>query len=91
MTFRGRNGHRWAQIRGLVMERDGFRCRSCGRRGHLEVDHVVPVQRRGSDDLGNLQALCVRCHKRKTAADRHGRDATMPGKAAWLERVDDGI
>lgn len=89
MTYRGTNGARWTGIRSLVLERDGYRCRRCGRTGYLEVDHITPVQRGGSDDLVNLQSLCRGCHRRKTAADKHGRDAELPGKRDWLERMVD--
>ncbi len=30
------------------------------------VDHIVPRARGGTDDLSNLQALCARCHSKKT-------------------------
>lgn len=31
------------------------------------VDHIKPLARGGTHDKGNLQALCVTCHNRKTA------------------------
>ena len=33
---------RWGRVRRLVLARDGWRCRQCGRRGRLEVDHIEP-------------------------------------------------
>ena len=39
------------------------RCECCGAHEHqraLEVDHIVPSNHGGSDDLSNLQALCFR-------------------------------
>ena len=72
---------RWARVRRLVLERDQWRCRQCGRAGRLEVDHVVPLRRGGSEfDLGNLQALCTTCHVRKTAAENRRHD---PERDAW--------
>ena len=40
-----------------------------------EVDHVVPLRAGGANNFENLQALCKRCHSRKTALDdgRWGR------------------
>ena len=34
----------------------------------LEVDHIVPKNQGGSDDLSNLQALCFRCNAGKQAS-----------------------
>ena len=44
-----------------VLKRAHFRCELCGisaDKKALEVDHVVPRNKGGSDDLSNLQALC---------------------------------
>jgi ATP adenylyltransferase len=35
----------------------------------LEVDHIVPKNQGGSDDLSNLQALCFRCNAGKRDTD----------------------
>jgi 5-methylcytosine-specific restriction protein A len=32
-----------------------------------DVDHIIPKKNGGTDDEGNLQALCHTCHSRKTA------------------------
>lgn len=50
------------RIRTEVRERDGGRCQQCGKPG-LEVDHIAG----SSDDLDNLQLLCLDCHHAKTA------------------------
>jgi hypothetical protein len=50
----------------LVLKRDRYECRICHKAGgELEVDHVVPVSRGGSDLLENLQTLCKRCNRGK--------------------------
>ena len=42
-----------------------------------QVDHIQPLALGGTNGLSNLQALCVRCHARKTRGQRrkiqHGR------------------
>jgi 5-methylcytosine-specific restriction endonuclease McrA len=49
-----------------VFKRDLYRCCICAKTGvELEVDHIVPVARGGSDDMDNLQTLCVPCNRGK--------------------------
>ena len=33
--------------------------------GH-EIDHIIPIQERGTNEIENGQALCVCCHRVKT-------------------------
>jgi len=59
----------WGTLRFAVLERDGFRCRYCGR-GHkenvvLHVDHFHPRVQGGSDDLDNLLTACSECNLSK--------------------------
>jgi 5-methylcytosine-specific restriction protein A len=35
----------------------------------LDVDHIKPLALGGEDVEGNVQPLCKRCHKTKTALD----------------------
>ena len=60
----------WARIRREVLDRDGWRCQACGKPGRLEVDHILPLHLGGTNDLGNLQALCRGCHISKSSAER---------------------
>lgn len=49
-----------------IFKRDLYRCRICAKTGvEIEVDHIVPVARGGSDDMENLQTLCVPCNRGK--------------------------
>lgn len=58
----------YLQIRSKVLLRDHFRCQECNYFKHLEVHHIIPRSKCGSDDLTNLVTLCQRCHAKK-----HGR------------------
>jgi len=52
----------------FVLKRDGFTCRMCGANGpgvKLEVDHIVPVAKNGTDALDNLHTLCFECNRGK--------------------------
>ena len=44
----------------------GNRCLACGATDvPLEADHVVPLTRGGSDEIGNIQPLCGICNRKK--------------------------
>jgi 5-methylcytosine-specific restriction endonuclease McrA len=64
-----RAGTWWA-----VLARDNWTCCSCGRSSKeegmtLEVDHIVPRSRGGSDNIDNLQTLCKKCNIGKSNKD----------------------
>ena len=55
-----------------VLKRASTRCELCGTSNNdraLEVDHIVPRNHGGSDDLANLQALCYSCNAMKRDKD----------------------
>lgn len=55
-----------------VLKRARRYCESCGVSGDekaLEVDHIVPRSKGGSDELSNLQALCYSCNAMKRDRD----------------------
>ena len=82
------NKRRWGAVRCVVLERDGWRCRKCGRAGRLECDHVVPLQREPGQepyDPNGLQTLCRACHLAKTTTEN--RRPFTPAEAAWRELV----
>ena len=82
------NAGRWAAVRRVVFDRDGWRCVLCGRAGRLECDHVTPFEREpGQDpyDINGLQTLCRACHIAKTAAEN--RREPTPAEAAWRALV----
>ncbi|MBS1794102.1 MAG: HIT domain-containing protein [Acidobacteria bacterium] len=59
-------------LRYEVLKRAKFRCELCGISAYekaLEVDHIVPRNHGGSDDVSNLQALCYSCNAMKRDRD----------------------
>ncbi|MGD9733107.1 MAG: YozE family protein [Desulfamplus sp.] len=53
-----------------VLKRDRFQCVLCGASGNearLEIDHIIPVSRGGTDAISNLQCLCFKCNRGKHA------------------------
>ena len=52
----------------ILYERQNGRCNGCKGKydiKDLEIDHIVPKSRGGSDDLENLQLLCGHCNRTK--------------------------
>lgn len=81
---------RWQVLRHQILERDGWKCRCCGARGRLEIDHVKAV-RLAPDrafDPANLQALCGPCHTRKTRIEcGHPAPIQSSERKAWAKAV----
>ena len=52
-------------IRKAVILRDGCKCMECGKTNiKLEVHHINPRRKNGSNTLGNLITLCEKCHQK---------------------------
>lgn len=87
-------GAAWRRVRKLALDRDGHCCVACAKRGRKAVparcvDHIVPKEAGGSDELANLQSLCFSCHGEKTVNDsiraRGGKVRPRIGKDGWPE------
>jgi ATP adenylyltransferase len=55
-----------------VLKRARFRCELCGISAEekaIEVDHIIPRNKSGTDDTSNLQALCYSCNSTKRDRD----------------------
>lgn len=56
------------KIRFEVLKRDNFTCQYCGAHGDgvvLEVDHIIPISKGGTSDMGNLITACFDCNRGK--------------------------
>lgn len=50
-----------------IGRRDGFRCKLCGKDSQdLQIDHIYPISKGGTNDLNNLQLLCEGCNHNKS-------------------------
>lgn len=66
------DGYVPGSMRYEVLKRAKYRCELCGAhedRIALHIDHIVPRARGGSDDLSNLQTLCMTCNTNKRDND----------------------
>lgn len=81
-----------------VKERDGHTCNECGTTSNLHAHHIVPLNRGGSDTMGNMVTLCQSCHgsahewdgyrvgaRRKSTAKRIKTTGPQPGDLFGLE------
>ena len=76
---------RWRQLRLEVFYEAGWKCEKCGKRGALELDHVVAVRSGGAQwDRSNLAALCRSCHILKTK-----RENISPDNLAWRSYLEE--
>ena len=67
-----------------VYQRDGWRCALCDSTRYIQVHHVVPRGKGGTNGMHNLITLCSDCH-----ALAHGVD--LRGWGAKAEDAEQGI
>ena len=67
----------------------GYRCRKCRRvftrLSDLQVDHIKPRSKRGTDNPANLQLLCPTCNKKKASTVKR-KPSTTKKKASTVKR-----
>lgn len=56
------------EVRKYVFTRNNYQCQSCGttyQESQLNIDHIIPLAKGGSNDISNLQCLCSTCNQSK--------------------------
>jgi len=72
-----------------VFKRDNYTCVYCGRKPpevKLEVDHVLPKSKGGSDDIDNLATSCFDCNHGKRDKLIFGTPQKQPQRQSWKTR-----
>jgi len=66
-----------SDVKKIVAYNQSYKCAACERLGvdqllppTYEVDHVIPLHMGGTNEIGNLEALCNSCHAQKTQYER---------------------
>ena len=60
-------------VRYEVLKKAKGKCELCGisnKEKSLDVDHIIPRSKNGSNDISNLQALCFTCNRQKRNLDK---------------------
>lgn len=54
-----------------VASQNDWKCSGCGISlpYYYEVDHIIALKDGGTNDVSNLTAMCVNCHKQKTLSN----------------------
>lgn len=85
------SGYISGSVRYKVLSRARYRCELCGaheKQAALHIDHIIPRNSGGSNDISNLQSLCVTCNTNKRDTD----DTDFRGMLdAYKQREDDCI
>ena len=58
----------YLKTRFMVFQRDGFKCQYCGRGADatvLEIDHIFPRSKGGTNNIDNLITSCYECNRGK--------------------------
>ena len=66
-------GFNWENLREQILTRDNYECRESDERclGPLQIHHIVPLSKGGSNEMNNLKTLCFYHHSLK---HRHMRE-----------------
>ncbi len=71
-----------------VFKRDKFTCQYCGHtppKVTLEVDHIKPKSKKGSDDINNLITACFDCNRGKSNIELNQLPKTLKINAELIE------
>lgn len=70
-----------AGVKNQVFEKTGGVCHFCGEKlilaGRWDIDHVVPLLRKGTSELSNLLPVCCECNRLRSAQRPAKIRATM--------------
>ena len=48
-----------------VFDKFGYCCGICYSQENLIIDHIIPLSKGGTNNISNLQVLCLKCNQKK--------------------------
>lgn len=82
------------KLRFEVFKRDNFTCQYCGKTPPtvvLEIDHIQPLSKGGSDHEDNLLTACFDCNRGKSAGLLSDIPKTLQAKADIIQEKEDQL
>lgn len=64
-----------ANLRIATLIRDNYTCQECSKKTNLEVHHIIPRSKNGSNSIYNTITLCADCHQKT-----EGKEFLFAGK-----------
>jgi len=55
------------ELRNKIFKRDKYKCKKCGAKEDLTIDHIIPFSGGGTTEINNLATLCRKCNSKKGA------------------------
>lgn len=80
------------KIRFDVFKRDNFKCQYCGGTPPivvLEIDHIVPVSKNGTNEIDNLATSCFNCNRGKGSSELNVLPQTTIEKSEQIKEKED--
>jgi 5-methylcytosine-specific restriction endonuclease McrA len=65
-----------------------YTCVHCGRKfrkGSIDIDHILPQSKGGTDDALNLQCLCIHCNRSKQDKTSQTEEDLKRRKSSYAE------
>ena len=87
MTRKDLGTSKWKAIRQQVLARDQHTCYVCGAEA-TQVDHIIAKVNGGTEDLGNLGAICAKCNALKgSTIDRPRTNTSTTSPSRFLHTI----
>ena len=88
------NGYVPGSVRYEVLKRARYRCELYGASAEeiaLHIDHIIPRNKGGQDDLNNFQAVCMTCNTNKRDLDNTDFRGTVDSYKDWQNGCDGAV